>query len=225
MMYVHILGGSIALISGAFALYALKGDKLHRISGRVFIAAMLLMAASAMPLALAAQERTSAMGALLVAYLVLTSLATVRPPAARFEWSLGASLLSAIAIAAMFLALALEGFNSPSGTIDGLPPQPMLVFATVAILAGLGDLRMMLARQVSRPYRIARHLWRMCFALLMAAVSFFFGQAQVIPELIRHTPLLAIPPLTVVVLMIYWMIRVRLGKRFRGKSQTALSQG
>jgi len=224
-MYVHILGGSIALIAGAFALYALKGNKMHRISGRVFVAAMLMMAASAVPLALAAQERTSAMGALLVAYLVLTSLATVRPPATRFEWSPGASLLWAIAIAAMFLGLALEGFNSPSGTIDGLPPQPMLVFATVAILAGLGDLRMMLARQVSRPYRIARHLWRMCFALLMAAVSFFFGQAQVIPELIRHTPLLAIPPLTVVVLMIYWMIRVRLGKRFLGKSQTALSQG
>lgn len=220
MIYLHIVGGSVALIAGALALFTAKGSKLHRISGMIFVLAMLLLAVSALPLSLVAREPTSTMGALLVSYLVLTSLATVRRPISRFHWSNWASLIWAVAIAAMFLALALKGFNSPSGTIDGLPPQPMLVFATVAFLAGLGDVRMMLARKVSRAWCITRHLWRMCFALLMAAVSFFFGQAQVIPEWLRHTPLLAVPPLVIIVLMIYWLIRVRWGKAF-GRARTA----
>lgn len=224
MMYVHILGGSIALIAGASALYALKGNKLHRISGRVFVAAMLLMSASAIPLAVLAHKLTSLMGGILVIYLVLTSLITIRRTPHRTDWINIASLLAALSISVAFFRFGFQGLNSVDGTINGLPPQPMFVFGSAALLAGLGDLRMILAREISRPYRIARHLWRMCFALLMAAVSFFFGQAQVIPELLRHTPLLAIPPLTVVVLMIYWMIRVRWGKRFRGESKTALSQ-
>ncbi len=224
MIYLHILGGSMALLAGVLALLSKKGSQWHRNSGMVFVVTMLLMAVSALPLSIQGGERTSTMGALLVTYLVLTSLATVRPPCPRFEWILGASLLWAVAIASMFLALALEGYSSPNGTIDGLPPQPMLVFAAVAFLAGLGDLRMMLAREISRPCRITRHLWRMCFALLMAAVSFFLGQSQVIPEILRHPLMLAIPPLMVVVLMVYWMVRVRWGKRFRGKSQTTLSQ-
>lgn len=209
MIYIHILGGTIVLISGAFALCAQKGNRLHRASGLVFVVAMLLLAASALPLAVVAQKRTSVMGALLVSYLVLSSLATVRRSGTRFDWALGASLLSAVVIGSMFLALAIEGLTSSTGTVDGLPPQPMLVFATVAFLAGLGDLRLMLTREVNRAWRIGRHLWRMCFALLMAAVSFFLGQAQLFPEVVRNPALLAIPPLLVLGLMLYWMARVR----------------
>lgn len=208
MIYIHILGGSIVLISGAFALSAPKGERFHRAGGLVFVMAMLLLAASALPLAVADQSRTSVMGALLVSYLVLTSLATVRRFETRFKWVLGASLLSAIAIGSMFLALAVEGFTSSTGTIDGLPPQPMLVFATVAFLAGLGDLRLILAWKVNRAWRIGRHLWRMSFALLMATVSFFIGQAQLFPEVVRNPALLAVLPLLVLGFMLYWMVRV-----------------
>jgi hypothetical protein len=56
----------------------------------------------------------------------------------------------------------------------------------------------------------------MCFALLIASLSFFIGQAKVIPEPIRIMPLLAMPMLIIAMMMIYWMWRVRLRQTLRG---------
>jgi len=212
------------LIAGAITLYAVKGGNLHRKCGLIFVAAMLLMAATGSLLAVLTQERTSVMGGVLVLYLVLTSVLTIRRPARRFDWAGIVAALAALSISFAFFALAFEGLNSTTGMIDGLPPQPMLVFGAVALMAGLGDLRVTLAPEVRRPYRIARHLWRMCFALLMAAVSFFLGQPQMIPELFRHTALLATPPLAVVVLMLYWVVRVRWGNSFRRCNRAAMPE-
>ena len=65
-------------------------------------------------------------------------------------------------------------------------------------------------------FRLARHLWRMSTALLIAAFSFFIGQAHVIPKPIRIIPLLLIPPLVVLVTMLYWLWRVQFKKSLRG---------
>jgi hypothetical protein len=40
-------------------------------------------------------------------------------------------------------------------------------------------------------------------------MSFFFGQAKVIPEPLRIIPLLAVPVLAVLVIMVYWLWRVQ----------------
>jgi hypothetical protein len=61
--------------------------------------------------------------------------------------------------------------------------------------------------------RIARHLWRMCLAMFIATASFFLGQARVFPESMRIFPLLAIPVALVLLLMLYWWVRVSFSKR------------
>jgi len=213
LMTIHIAAGSIGLLAGAVALLTRKGGKLHRRGGLVFVAAMLAMSASAVPLAVWIQERSSVMGGALTFYLVLTSLLTIRRPLQQFDWVSIASSLAGFTIALVFFSLGFEGLEN--GSIDGLRPEPMFVFGSVALLAALGDVRVTLARAVSRPYRIARHLWRMCFALFMAAASFFIGQAQVLPELLRNSLMPAFIPLAVVILMFFWIIRAQLGKRYR----------
>jgi len=56
MISLHIAWGSIALRAGGTALYAPKGDTLHRSRGALFAFAMLLMASSAVPMATAFPE-------------------------------------------------------------------------------------------------------------------------------------------------------------------------
>jgi hypothetical protein len=56
----------------------------------------------------------------------------------------------------------------------------------------------------------------MTFALFIAAMSFFFGQADVFPEPLRIMPLLAVPVLVVLVAMLYWLWRVRSKRGVRG---------
>ena len=91
-----------------------------------------------------------------------------------------------------------------------------LVFAMVALLAAAGDARILKSGPLYGTSRIARHLWRMCYALFVAAGSFFLGQAKVIPEPIRIYPMLAIPVIAVIATMFYWLWRVRFRKSFRG---------
>jgi hypothetical protein len=45
----------------------------------------------------------------------------------------------------------------------------------------------------------------MTFALFIAAMSFFFGQAKVIPQPLRIPALLALPILAVLVTLLYWL--------------------
>ena len=56
----------------------------------------------------------------------------------------------------------------------------------------------------------------MSFALFIAALSFFIGQAQVFPKPVRIMPLLALPVLAVLVTMVYWLWRVRVRRNVRG---------
>ena len=55
-------------------------------------------------------------------------------------------------------------------------------------------------------------------ALLIAAFSFFLGQAKVIPKPIRIYPVLIVPPLIVLVVMLYWLWRVERDGQCAGSS-------
>jgi hypothetical protein len=86
----------------------------------------------------------------------------------------------------------------------------------VYLLAGIGDVRVIRAGGIRGTSRLARHLRRMSWALWIAASSFFFGQAKVIPKPIRIPALLAFPVLVVLVAMLYWLWRVRIRRSLRG---------
>jgi hypothetical protein len=50
-------------------------------------------------------------------------------------------------------------------------------------------------------------------ALAIAAGSFFLGQPRFVPEPIRDTAFAALPMLTTLALMVYWLLRTKLGAR------------
>jgi hypothetical protein len=96
--------------------------------------------------------------------------------------------------------------------VDGLPYGIALVFGAVAALAAWLDLRVIRKGGLAGPPRIARHLWRMCLALFIAAGS-FAGQPRAQPEAIRGASWLFLPALAVLVLMAFWLVRIRLVRR------------
>ena len=156
---------------------------------------------------------------LLTAYLVITALTTVRPPSAESRWLDPGLMLLAFAVGLALYTFGVEAFASPRGRLNGVPAIPFFIFGSVALLASAGDLRLIRsggARAIRGAPRLARHLWRMCFALLIAAFSFFLGQARVIPKPIRIFPLLVIPPLVVLAALSYWLWRIRVRRALRG---------
>lgn len=204
MILLHIIGGLIGLTSGAVALSAPKGGRLHRKSGMVFVYAMLVMSTSGAIMAALMPERVSVIAGMLTFYLVVTALLTVRR-GLNFAWIDIAAMLFGLVVALLSITFAIQGLST--GNADELAPMGF-IFGTVALLATAGDLRMLLKRGIPWAQRIARHLWRMCLALWIAAASFFLGQADVFPETIRIMPLLCTPVLLVLLLMFYWLVRV-----------------
>ncbi len=218
--FLHILAGTVALLTGFVALYAAKGGAVHRKSGIAFVYAMLAMCFFGALMA-AVRQKAPAVNipaAALTAYLVITGLATVRAPAAWPRWLNSGLMLVALAVGLATLALGIDAI-AQGGTRKGIPAFPFFMFAVVGILASAGDRRMIraggLASLRGAP-RLARHLWRMCFALFIATMSFFLGQAKVIPKPIRIPALLALPVLAVLLTMLYWLWRVRVKRRLHG---------
>ena len=65
-------------------------------------------------------------------------------------------------------------------------------------------------------HTVAHELLHMCFGLFIATGSFFFGQAKFIPEPIRIGPLLGALGVAPLVILLYWMWRIRLRRRLTG---------
>ena len=209
LLPLHVIAGAIGIASGLTALFVLKGSRLHQKAGTIFVCAMLVLTATAAVLAVQHGQRFNASQAVLTAYMVMTALRTARQWVLEPGWLDAGGMLVALIVVLYDVSLGFEAANSARGTIDGSPAAMVFIFGSVALLAALGDARLMMGRTLHGSARIARHLWRMCFGTFVATGSFFLGQAQVIPEPIRIYPLLAIPALLPLALMFYWLRRVR----------------
>jgi hypothetical protein len=211
---LHIGGGSLGILSGYTAVFVGKGGNLHRISGTVFFASMLAMGTMGLALSVWIRQFGNIAGGALATYLVLTAWITVKRKAGTAGRAELALFAAAFATAGLLLYWGVLASTSAKGTFQGYGAPLYFVFGSFATLFAALDLKVILRGGISGVARIARHLWRMCFALFFAAASFFLGQQKVMPAFMHGSPLLYVPALAPLVLMIFWLVRVRYGKRF-----------
>ncbi|HEV3420082.1 MAG TPA: hypothetical protein VG075_07250 [Candidatus Acidoferrum sp.] len=210
VLILHICGAIIGLLSGTAALIFRKGFRLHRAAGNIFFVSMLIMSASGAGIAAFLKPNMgNVFGGVITFYLVATGWLTVL----RKEGETGLAeiglLLVALAAGAGGLTHGWEAAQSATGLKEGYPPAPYLVFGCLSLWAAALDVRMLVHRGVSGAPRIRRHLWRMCVAFLIAALSFFLGKQQHFPAAIRGSQILNLPMFLILIAMIYWLIRVR----------------
>jgi uncharacterized membrane protein len=229
ILIVHISGGISGLLSGTAAMAFRKGSQLHRVAGKIFVVSMLSMAAAAVYLAFVKHDMGNVFGGAVTFYFVTTAWLTARrrhEETSIFDWG---ALLVALVIGAIIVSYGVQKVTGHAAVKDGVPAGMDFFLGSVILLAAAGDIRM-LVRGVSRTQRLARHLWRMCFALFIASGSFFLGPANRPLRLLRTVGLrqqlfaailskevllvLAILPL---LLMIFWLLRVRLANTYKRK--------
>ena len=216
LLFFHICAATVGLLSGAIAMIVRKGSGRHGIAGTIFFGSMLLMSSSGAYIAWDAIHalNLSVLNGVLTFYLVATGwLAATRrtgkPGIADFT-----ALALILAVGAGLLVSGIQAANSPTGVKHGFPPAGYFVFAFMAFLCIAGDVRMIARGGITGAKRIARHLWRMSFALWIAVSSFFLGQAKIFSAPVRKSGILFVPVLLVIVVMVFWLIRVRFPKAF-----------
>jgi uncharacterized membrane protein len=209
----HVGTGLIALVAGFIAIAVRKGGTWHRRSGLVFVYAMLATGLTAA--GIAAYEGKPA-GGVVIVYFVFTAWTAVRPlPRAGRRVDAGLMVL-ALALAAGDYARGFTALGRPGNQIEGVPAGMAFFMASILLLAALGDARMLHAGGIRGTRRLARHLWRMSFGLFIASGSFFLGQMKFIPEPVRIVPVIVVLAVSPLLLLLYWMWRVRLKQDLRG---------
>jgi hypothetical protein len=217
VLVFHINAGTLALLSGTAAMSFRKGSQRHRVAGNVFVMAMLSLSASGAYLGFTKHQMLNGLQGVLTFYLVATAWLTARRRDGEtdiFDWG---ALMVPLAVGAAIAIYGLEAANSQTGSEGGYPAAAYFIFGSVALLFGAGDVRMLVRGGVSGSQRIARHLFRMCYALFTATASFFLGR-QIFPALMRKTGVLFLLSFLPLMLMIFWLFRVRFKNAYEGQS-------
>jgi hypothetical protein len=213
-LLIHFAGGLLGLAGGTLAIVAAKGGRTHRRAGMLFVIAMITGGIFAAGIALYERNYGSMIGGAFTAYLVFTAMTTVRPLAGRNARAASVALmLVAFGLASTQLTFGALAINHP---VRGVPTPMIFFVGTVALLAAAGDWRLLRAGSITGARRLARHLWRMCFGLFIASGSFFFGQTKFLPKPLRIGPLLGALGIAPLIVLLYWMWRIRLRKRLQG---------
>ena len=228
LLPVHIAGGIVGLLSGTAALIFRKGGRWHVLAGKVFVASMLIMSGFAVYLAVLKQQPGNIGGGILTFYLILTAWLTARRRDGQtgvYDWAL---LVIPLALGALTWMAGLQKMRSPAPPQDGVPAGMNFFMGTVMLLAGAGDLRMLLGGGVAGAKRVVRHLWRMCFGLFIAAGSFFLGPSnrplrllsamglgQHLSPALFGTSLYVFLSALPLILLIFWVIRVWFFSHYR----------
>jgi hypothetical protein len=217
----HITGGTLAIGSGWVAVLAPKGGRLHRTAGTVFFGAMILMATMAIYLSVVLHERSNFAAGIFALYFTATAWMAARRRDGAIGWFEVAALLAVLGVAAMFFSWGALAARQPHG-LDGAPPSLFYVFGAMASLFALLDIKTIWSGGLSGAARIARHLWRMCFAFFFASASFFIGQQKVMPKAWHGSPILLVLGLAPLAFLVFWMIKVRwTGRKSRPAAASA----
>jgi uncharacterized membrane protein len=216
LLPIHIAAGGLAIVLGSIALAVRKGGPLHRRIGLAFVYAMIAMGLSGSVMAfMRSPNDQNVVAGLMTAYFCITALTAVRPDTPEMKWlTIGALVAAALLSVRMFMGGAIA-WQAPRHMLNGVPALMMFFLGTVLALAAFGDVRVLRSGPLKGRARLARHLWRMCFALFIASGSFFSIRARVaviLPDVINVLPLRMGMLLMPFAAMFYWLWRIR-GKR------------
>lgn len=224
---LHIGAGFVALIAGTLAIAVSKGSPLHRRAGNIFAGSMVVMATFAVYLAIVMPDQlANVFIAAFATYLVATAWLTVRREqgtigaAEKFALVVSLLLLAPFAILSVQLAAGLPPLLKSAVPLEGPVLIAIYGFTFVLAIAAISDAKVVYLGGIVGVPRIARHLWRMCVGLTLAAGSAFTnGFARLLPGR-YHVPLaFFLPQFVPLALLIFWMIRVRFTDWFK---QTAV---
>lgn len=213
----HVVTGVVALGAGLVAIAARKGGKWHRRAGLVFVYTMIAVGLTAVGIGVY-EGKEDVIGGALTAYLVFTAWTTVKPLPGAGRGVDIALMTLAFAFAAATYISAFTALGNPGNRINGVPAGMLFFMGTIVLLAGIGDARVLRAGGIHGSRRLARHLWRMCFGLFIASSTFAaqLVMMEFMPPQLRSLPVILLLGGGPLVVLLYWMWRVRVKQSLRG---------
>lgn len=204
---LHTPAGTIGLVAATVALFTNKGTTLHRKAGTCFTIAMLFMLISGFVAALLKESIGDMFLSAAVIYTVFTAWLTAhhKKNETGFLEHVALIWIVAIAIAAFFISAGWGGVNAPNA---------YLFWAGFAVLCAIGDVRNLYRSGLSGIQRVIRHVWRIGFSLIWAALAFTDKIVKILGSNVKELPeeqllyIIAVPTMFILITILFWIINI-----------------
>jgi len=199
LLTVHIVAGSVALLTAAIALVTQKGGTRHVRAGRIYAAAMTLIFVTAVPLAILGSSVFLLLIAVFSFYLVFAGWRFAR------NYTGSPHIVDWAAIAAIVLAgLGMLGYSAILSRGGGSQWVTMALFGGIALALGVTDARFHRAAAARGARRIARHLTNMMAGTIATVTAVLVVNVDTNPVWLGWI----LPTLLITPLIVWWNFRV-----------------
>jgi len=199
LLPIHILAGTIALLSAIMAILSEKGKKLHALSGRTYFWSMVVIFLTATAMSIITSNIFLFLIGFFSFYLAFAGMRFARNRkgiATTSDWiAVGLMILSGVG---MWILAAIIFMNKNPMAI------PLLVFGFAAIFLGYGDLKSHKNKTAIGKERIARHLTSMIGGTIAVTTAVLVVNVKIEPVWIWWV----LPTVLIVPLIIWWRIKV-----------------
>jgi hypothetical protein len=205
---IHAPAGTLVLVTAVVAMFAKKGSALHRKAGSCFTVSMMVMLLSGIAAGYLKDSIDDMMLGAIVLYTAFTAWLAV------YHKKNETGLLEVIALV-WVIGFAITAFSISTGwRAVELPPLAYLIWGGIAILCALGDIRNLYQSGLSGTQRIIRHVWRIGFSLLWAALAFTDKIVKMIGANIKGMHgeqlllIVGMPTMLILITILFWITKI-----------------
>ena len=204
---IHTPAGTIGLVAATVALFTKKGGAPHRKAGTCFTISMLIMLISGFVAALLKESTDDMFLSAVVMYTVFTAWLTAhhKKNETGFLEHVALVWIIAVSIAAFFINASWREIGTPN---------PYLYWASFAIFCAIGDVRNLHRAGLSGIQRVIRHVWRIGFSLIWAALALTDKIIKIQGSNVKELPeeqltyIIAVPTLLILIIILYWIMNI-----------------
>jgi len=204
---IHTPAGTIGLVAATVALFTKKGIPLHLKAGTYFTISMLIMLISGFIAALLKESIDDMFLSVVVMYTVFTAWLTVHHK--KFE----TGFLEHVALI-WIIAVAIAAILINASWREVGAPNPYLYWASFAVFCAIGDVRNIHRAGLPSIQRLIRHVWRIGFSLIWAALAFTDKIVKILGSNVKELPeeqltyIIAVPTLLILIIILYWIMNI-----------------
>jgi uncharacterized membrane protein len=210
-LLLHIVGGSVGLLSGMLNIIRKKGDKNHKLTGKIFFVSMLTAGASSLVLSFLHPNYFLFVVGVFTLYMVgsgqryLKHKQQYKPDSKRIEW--------AMTILMLLAGLLFIGMGILTIIKSNLFGIVFITFGSIGLLFVRQDFKNYFDKTTIKNYWLIGHLQRMTGGFIAALTAFLVVNAKYFPEQIPSFVYWLLPTIILTPLIIKWSRKYEVKKR------------
>ncbi|WP_298303097.1 DUF2306 domain-containing protein [Flavobacterium sp.] len=202
LLVLHILGGSISLLLGLFIMITKKGNRIHKIVGKIYFYSMLTAAIVALPMSYLHPNYFLFIIGVFTAFMLLSGkrylLKKKTSDVTSTDWLL--------TIIMLIFGLGFLGFGMLNLIKNEFFGIVFIAFGSISLLFVGQDYKNFKGKSSVKNYWLTTHIQRMTGSYIASVTAFIVVNNTILPDIIAWL----LPTLIIVPLIIKWSTKYKI---------------